>query len=163
MKVSELMVKHVITCPDTAFLGEAAKLMWEHDIGFLPVISSATGALFGVVTDRDGFFAAWFQGKPVAEIPVRTAMSTRIATCPPDADAEPAERLMREFQVHRLPVVTREGKLVGIVSLSDFARQAVRDGNEEQEEKVAATLGAISQPRTPHIRPGAGEGTSQGH
>ena len=56
---------------------------------------------------------------------------------------------MREFQVHRLPVVTKEGKLVGVVSLNDFARKAARDENEDLEEEVAVTLGAICQPRTP--------------
>jgi CBS domain-containing protein len=149
MKVNELMVKDVITCGDTAPLGEIARLMWEHDIGFIPVISSDNGALAGVITDRDGFLAAYFQGKPLWHIPARSAMSTRIATCPAEADVEDAERLMREFQVHRLPVVTKEGKLVGVVSLNDFARKAAHDENETLEEEVAVTLGAICQPRTP--------------
>jgi CBS domain-containing protein len=149
MKVSELMVKDVITCGENALLGEIAKLMWEHDIGFIPVISSDNGALAGVITDRDGFLAAYFQGKPLWQIPVRSAMSTRIATCPAEADVEDAERLMREFQVHRLPVVTKEGKLVGVVSLNDLARKAAHDENEKLEEEVAVTLGAICQPRTP--------------
>ena len=149
MKVSELMVRDVITCRDTALLGEIAKLMWEHDIGFIPVISSENGAFAGVITDRDGFLAAYFQGKEIWHIPVRSAMSTEIATCPPEADVEEAEQLMRDFQVHRLPVVTKEGKLVGVVTLNDFARKAAHDDNEELGEQVAVTLGAISQRRTP--------------
>ena len=149
MKVSELMVRDVITCGDTALLGEIAKLMWEHDIGFIPVISSENGAFAGVITDRDGFLAAYFQGKEIWHIPVRSAMSTEIATCPPEADVKEAEQLMREFQVHRLPVVTKEGKLVGVVTLNDFARKAAHDDNEELGEQVAVTLGAISQRRTP--------------
>jgi len=148
MKVSELMVKDVITCGDATRLGEIAKLMWEHDIGFIPVISSENGAFAGVITDRDGFLTAYFQGKELWNIPVRNAMSTQIATCPPEADAEAAQQVMREFQVHRLPVVTKEGKLVGVVTLNDFARKAAHDENEELEEQVAVTLGAISEPRT---------------
>ena len=148
MKVSELMVKDVITCRDTAPLGEIAKLMWEHDLGFIPVVSSENGAFAGVITDRDGFLAAYFQGKELWNIPVRSAMSTRIATCPAEADIEEAEQLMRKFQVHRLPVVTKGGKLVGVVTLNDFARNAARDDNGKLEEQVAVTLGAISQPRT---------------
>ena len=148
MKVRELMVKDVITCRDTALLGEIAKLMWEHDIGFIPVISSENGAFAGVITDRDGFLAAYFQGRELWHIPVRSAMSTQIATCPPEADVEEAEQLMREVQVHRLPVVTKEGKLVGVVTLNDFARKAAHDEDEELEEQVALTLGAICQPRT---------------
>ena len=149
MKVSELMVKDVITCGDTALLGEIAKLMWEHDIGFIPVISSKNGAFAGVITDRDGFLTAYFQGKALWHIPVRSAMSTQIATCPPEADVEEAQQVMREFQVHRLPVVTKEGKLVGVVTLNDFARKAAHDDDQGLEERVAVTLGAISEPRTP--------------
>ena len=148
MKVRDLMVSAVITCRDTDALGEAARLMWQHDIGFIPVVSSETGRLAGVITDRDGFIAAYFQGKPLWEIPVRSAMSTRLATCPADASIEDAERLMREFQVHRLPVTAENGKLVGVVSINDFARQALTDADEELEEKVAATLGVICQPRS---------------
>jgi CBS domain-containing protein len=154
MKVSELMVKDLITCGDTALLGEIAKLMWEHDIGFIPVISSEDGAFAGVITDRDGFLAAHFQGKDLWHIPVRGAMSTKIATCPPEADVEEAERLMRQFQVRRLPVVTKEGKLVGVVTLNDFARKAAHDKNEALEEQVAVTLGAISRPRRPEASEG---------
>jgi CBS domain-containing protein len=148
MKVSEMMVKEVITCSDTMLLGDAARLMWEHDVGFIPVVSSE-GVLVGAITDRDGFLAAYFQGKPLWHIPVSSAMSAWIATCPPDADVEDAERLMREFQVHRLPVVTKEGKLAGVISLNDVARKATHDQDEELEEEVAVTLGAICQPRTP--------------
>ena len=148
MKVSQLMETAILTCKDTAALGEVAKLMWEHDIGFVPVVSSESGSLVGVITDRDGFIAAYFQGKPLWDIPVRSAMSTRISTCPPEADVEHAERLMKEFQVHRLPIVARDGKLVGVVSINDFARRAARDADEEREEEIAVTLGAICQPRT---------------
>lgn len=149
MKVRELMEKDVITCGDTASLGEIAKLMWEHDIGFVPVISAANGAFAGVITDRDGFLTAYFQGKEPWNIPARSAMSTRIATCPPEADIEEAERVMREFQVHRLPVVTKEGRLVGVVTINDLARKAQQDGNDKLETQVAVTLGAICRPRTP--------------
>jgi CBS domain-containing protein len=149
MKVSDLMVTPVLTCKETDTLGEAARLMWEHDIGFVPVVSAEGNQLAGVITDRDGFIAAYFQGKPLWEIPVRSAMSTRIATCPPDATIEDAERLMREYQVHRLPVTAEDGSLAGVISINDFARQALSDADEELEEKVAITLGAISHPRTP--------------
>jgi Mg/Co/Ni transporter MgtE len=49
--------------------------------------------------------------------------------------------------VHRLPVVAKDGNLVGIVSISDIACRANADLNEEMQEEVAATLGAISQAR----------------
>ena len=158
MKVGELMVKDVITCGDTAKLGEIAGMMWEHDIGFIPVISSENGAFAGVITDRDGFLTAYFQGKEIWHIPVHSAMTTQIATCPPEADVEEAQQVMREFQVHRLPVVTKEGKLVGVVTLNDLARKAALDDNEELEEQVAVTLVAISAPRASDARAQPREG-----
>jgi len=45
-------------------------------------------------------------------------------------------------------VVAKDGKLVGVVSINDIAREATRDADEELEEEVAVTLGAICQPRT---------------
>ena len=145
MKVSNLMVPKPITCREDAPLGEVARLMWEHDIGFVPVVD-ANGALAGVITDRDGFIAAYFQGQPIWQIPVRSAMSTRIASVSSDAEIDEVEQMMSERQVHRLPVVD-DGKLVGVISINDLARKAAGEANEVFEEEVALTLGAICQPR----------------
>ena len=147
MKVSDLMAKTVVAVKDTATLGEVARLMWEHDIGFVPVITADSGILAGVITDRDGFIAAYFQGKPIWEIPVCAAMSTRIHSVGPDVEVEEAERVMREFQVHRLPVVDSGNRLVGVLSINDLARSAAWSGDERQEEELAVTIGAICQPR----------------
>lgn len=147
MKVRDVMVPKVISCTDRASLGDAVKLMWEHDIGFVPVLSAENGALAGVITDRDACMAAWFQGKPLWDIPVKSAMSTRIFTCRDDAEVDQAELTMSEYQVHRLPVLDADGKVAGVVSLNDLAQRAVKDGDAELEEEVALTLGAISHPR----------------
>jgi CBS domain-containing protein len=145
MKVNEVMVAEVISCGQGAQLGEAAKLMWEHDLGFLPVLGD-DGALLGVITDRDGFIAAYFQGKPLWDIPVTSAMSTQVASVRPDAEVDEAEQIMSEHQVHRLPVIA-DGRLVGVVSINDLARRAAGEANELLEEEVALTLGAICHPR----------------
>ena len=147
MKVSELMTPEVFTCTDRSMLAEAVKLMWEHDIGLVPVVSADKGELVGVVTDRDACVCAFFQGKPLWEIPVASAVSTRTVTCRPDVEVDEAEEIMSEFQVHRLPVVDAAGKLVGVISLNDLARRAAGEADEEFEEEVALTLGAISHPR----------------
>ena len=149
MKVSELMITDVFTCKETDQLVDVARLMWEHDIGFVPVIGSANGSPVGVITDRDGFMAAYFQGKPLGDIKVKSAMSPFLASIAPDATVGEAEGLMCELQLHRLPVVTKEGKLVGVISINDLARAAARESDAEFEEEVAVTMGAICQPRTP--------------
>jgi len=147
MKIREVMVPEVVSCTDRASLGDAVKLMWERDIGFVPVLAAETGSLAGVITDRDACIAAYFQGKPLWDIPVTSAMSTRVATCREDAEVDEAELIMSEFQVHRLPVIGADGKVCGVVSLNDLAQRAVKDADEELEEEVALTLGAISHPR----------------
>ena len=153
MKVSDLMIRDVFTCNDRSMLGDAVKLMWEHDIGFVPVISAETGALAGVVTDRDACIAAYFQGKPLWEIPVRSAMSTRLVSVRSDVEVDEAEELMSESQVHRVVVTDADGKLAGVVSLNDLARTAAGTADEEFEQEVALTLGAISQRREESPKP----------
>ena len=147
MKVRDLMVPKVIACTDQASLGEAVRLMWEHDIGFVPVLSAQTQALAGVITDRDACMAEWFQGKPLGEIPVRTAMSTRVLTYSEDAEVDEAQLTMIEFQVHRLVVMSASGKPCGVISINDLARRAVKDADADLEAEVALTLGAITTPR----------------
>lgn len=147
MRVSDVMHKEVITCTDRAMLGDAAKLMWDHDIGFLPVVAAQGGALVGVLTDRDAAIAAWSRDARLSQIEAGSAMSTGVISCGPDNDVFEAEQLMRKFQVHRLPVLTAEGTLAGVISLNDLARRAARESNWWLQEDVAGTLSAIGRPR----------------
>jgi CBS domain-containing protein len=147
MRVQDVMKKEVFSCPDTAMLADAAKVMWERDVGFVPIVSGS-GILVGVLTDRDAVMAAWFRDEPLTRIEVRGVMSTGIVTCRPDAQVYEAERLMRRHQVHRLPVTTAEGRLAGVVSLNDLAIRATRESDSWLQEEVAETLSAISAPRS---------------
>ena len=152
MKVSDLMTREVVTCPENAMLGEAVRLMWDHRIGFLPVVSDGDGALVGVITDRDAALAAWLHDKPIREIPVRAVMSVQVGTCGAEAEIDEAELRMSELQVRRLPVIGDRGQVVGVISLDDVARQAAGKADAELEEEVALTLGAIAQPRANDAR-----------
>ncbi len=146
MKVHEVMAKTVWTCRADEPMSNAARLMWDHDIGAVPILDTA-GNLVGIVTDRDLCMGAYFTGQPLAAIPVERAMSRLVFTVEPDQAAEKAEALMRSKRVHRLPVVER-GKLVGMVSLGDFAR-AAQTLRTIPASEVNATLAAIVEPRRP--------------
>ena len=146
MQARDLMTTAIVTCGEDTSLGEAARIMWDHDIGFLPVISHE-GALAGVITDRDVCMAAWLQNQRVSEIAVRTAMSPQVATCRPDSDISDVERIMRKLQVHRIPVVDPSGALVGVISLNDLALRSARDSDHWLEENVAETLAEVAAPR----------------
>ena len=144
MRIKELMAKTVWTCRDHEPMSTVAGLMWEHDIGAVPVLG-ADGSLVGIVTDRDLCMAAYFTGEPLAKIPVERSMSKTVFTVTPEQDVAAAEEIMRSKRVRRLPVIER-GKIVGMISLGDLARAAQRR-KEITTEEVDATFAAIVQPR----------------
>lgn len=153
MLVKQLMTRQVTSCRPGDDLSRTAQLMWDSDCGCLPVcVGDGANRVAGVITDRDICMSALFQGKPLREMHVADAMSTQAQTCRPGDSLADAERLMREAQIRRLPVVDSEGSLVGMITLADLAREAEREaglgataisGNE-----IGATLASICQP--PH-------------
>jgi len=152
MRIDQLMTKDVACCERGGDLGEAARIMWEHDCGFVPVTDgSEDRRVVGVVTDRDACMAAYTRGQSLREIPVRDVMSTAVRTCKPADDVAAAERTMREAQIHRLPVVDDADHLLGVISLADIAREAAREAGSKRVEVSASELGetlaAIRRPR----------------
>jgi predicted transcriptional regulator len=142
-----------ITCRVHESLNEAARQMWEHDCGALPVVDD-DGKVVGIVTDRDVCMAAYTQGQRLDAIPVESAMAKQVACCHPDETIEAAEELMKGLQVRRLPVVDGDGHPLGVLSLNDLAQEVVRPrsiGNGIQRGFLA-TVGAICRPRSPQIQ-----------
>jgi CBS domain-containing protein len=134
----------VWTCRTDEAMSAAARLMWEHDIGAVPVLD-AKAKLVGIVTDRDLCMGVYFTGEPLAAVPVEHAMSKRVFTIEPAQSVEKAEELMRSKRIRRLPVVEGD-KLVGMISLGDLAR-AAQARKAVTASEVNATLAAIAEPR----------------
>ena len=126
MKVKDVMTTSVRTCFISDSLAKAAQLMWDHDCGCVPVLNEQ-GRVAGMLTDRDICMAALFQGVPISGVKVSALMSKQLFDCTSDDDLSAAEAIMREKKVRRLPVLNEEGRLVGLLSLSDIARQADED------------------------------------
>ena len=147
MRLRELMSQPVVTCPVDATVDQAARLMWEHDCGMIPVID-AGGHLAGVITDRDACMAAYTRGLPLHEIPVSTAMARNVLTIHEDEQVEQAESLMANGQVHRLPVVDTNNWPVGVVSLSDLARLAARVKRTGLDREFVQAMAAVCEPRS---------------
>jgi CBS domain-containing protein len=162
MKVEQLMTKDVRCCSRSDSANDAARVMWEHDCGFVPVVEpDGSGRVAGVVTDRDLCIAAYTQGRPLRDIPLDWIMSTRVFTCQAGDSLATAEGKMREGQLRRLVVVDAAGHAVGVLSLSDLARAArTRKGITWTE--VAETLASISEQRKAAASPGAGRRLSRG-
>jgi len=135
MKISNIMSRDVqIIGPDQT-LREAASVMEKLDAGALPV--GERDKLVGMITDRDIAIRAVAQGKgPDAK--VRDAMSHEIKYCFEDEEVDHIAENMAELQVRRLPVMNRDKRLVGIVSLGDLA-------TEGSLPKTARALHGISQ------------------
>jgi CBS domain-containing protein len=151
MFIREAMAKEVWTCHADEPLAAAARIMWDHDVGAVPVVDLA-GKLAGIITDRDICMAAYITGKPLDSEPVGAHMATQVFTTAPTDRVEAAEKLMRSKQIRRLPVVDAADQIVGMVSLSDLSLAAAGRGRKLiDSSEVIATLAAICQPRTPLI------------
>lgn len=144
MKIEKLAHRNVTSCTVHDNLDRAAQLMWERDVGCLPVIDDQ-GHVAGMITDRDVCMAAYTQGAPLQSIPVTTAMAKRVFSCTADDDVAEVERTMREQQIRRMPVIDDRGHAIGIVSINDLARAAAI-GSVPPDE-VATTLAAVTAPR----------------
>jgi CBS domain-containing protein len=147
MKVMDAMTRSVAACNQEDTLNRAAQLMWEGDCGCIPVLD-AGGDVRGIVTDRDVCMAAYTQGLPLQQIPVRRAMSTVVHTCGPEDSIESALVLMRRNKVRRVPV-TDGGRPVGMLSISDVMRvlrSAPGRHPEGPHAAVIETLCIISEP-----------------
>lgn len=150
MRIDELMTHAVHSCRADDDLATAVELMADHDVGFLPVLGPH-GQVVGVVTDRDICLKTMRLAKSYAEIPVIEVATRHVVSCSPDDAVAFAERLMQENQIRRLPVVDRQGRLIGIVAQSDLAREAMHEGvgrrPEVTPEEVVSTIAATTAPR----------------
>jgi len=136
-KISEVMSSDVQTISPDATIEEAAQEMRDGDFGLLPVGDEEQ--LLGVITDRDIAIRAVAEGRGLST-PVSEIMSEGVIWVHEDDSIEEAAEIMSDNQIRRLPVVNAEQRLVGIVSLGDFAVDASDIG------PVADALTEISSP-----------------
>ncbi len=130
MKIKDVMTPDVrIANPDQS-IREAAMMMLDLDAGSLPVGNEER--LVGMITDRDIAVRAVALGKG-PDTPVSEVMTTDVKYCFDDEDTDHVAQNMGDQQLRRLPVVDRQKKLVGIVSLGDLA---TRDANGDAGEAL---------------------------
>jgi CBS domain-containing protein len=147
--VSDLMTTAVRSCTTGDNLQRAAQIMWESDCGVVPVVES-DGRLVGMITDRDICMAAYTQGKPLSHIGVFYAMAKEVHGVHDTDRVEAAEDLMRRVRVRRVPVLDRDGRLKGILSMNDLARHVRRSpvgrsASGLSTDRIAWTLAAICE------------------
>lgn len=144
MQVIEAMTNDAqIANPDQSII-EAAKMMAECDCGALPV--GENDRLVGMVTDRDIVIRAIAEGKTDAK--VRDVMSQDVKYCFEEDDLEDVARNMGDFQIRRLPVLNKDKRLTGILSLGDIA-------NSDEVEVAGEALCGISESPAVHVNSGS--------
>ena len=119
MRVSEAMSRDVRVASPEQTIRDAARIMGEIDAGVLPV--GEDDKLVGMITDRDIAVRAVAQDKP-PNTKVRDVMSREVLYCYDDQDLDEVAMNMGDEQVRRMPVVNRQKRLVGIVSIGDLAQ-----------------------------------------
>jgi CBS domain-containing protein len=140
MRVSEAMTREVRVATPGQTIRDVAKIMDEIDAGSMPV--GENDRLVGMITDRDIAIRGVAQGKG-PDTPVREVMSdSKVLYCYDDEELDDVAKNMGSEQVRRLPVVNRDKRLVGIVSLGDVAKR---------ETKAAAkAVKGVSKPGGSH-------------
>jgi CBS-domain-containing membrane protein len=150
MRISDLMCGDVKCCFAGQSLADAAQIMWEYDLGCVPVVEEG-GKVVGMVTDRDICMATFLNDRAPDALLVQNVMTKDVLVCSPESDLWAVQSMMQRSQVRRIPVTDREGKLVGIISLNDFVQEAEREQRARYPEvtltDVARTLGAVCRPR----------------
>jgi CBS domain-containing protein len=151
MKVSQAMTHDVCVVRPDHTIEDVARMMLAIDAGLLPVAEN--DKLVGMITDRDIAVRAVAEGKGPKTY-VREVMTEDVKYCFEDEDTAHVARNMGEQQVRRLPVVNRDKRLVGILSLADVAQQ------EADGRKVGNALRGVVKPGGEHTQAGEASGSA---
>ena len=135
MRVADVMTADVQVASPSDTIAQVARRMSEIDSGVIPVVQG--DQIVGLITDRDIVIRVVGENRD-NEIPVSEVMTTNVETCRADEKLKDATKRMADMQIRRLLVVDDEGKLAGVLSLGDVAREhsarAVGEALEEISE-----------------------------
>jgi CBS domain-containing protein len=134
MRVSDVMTDKPRYVNFATSVADAARIMREDDIGFVPV--EKDDKMVGMLTDRDITVRVVADDQNPSTVTAEKAMTPDVEWVFDDQDADQASRLMQKMQVRRLPVVNHDKRLVGVVSLGDLATEV--GGQEKTLEEVSS-------------------------
>lgn len=134
MQAKDLMSKKLVYVVPTARVIEAAKRMSDGDVGCVLVLEG--GKLVGILTDRTITTGVVAEGKDPMEVQVKAVMTKNPITGTPEMDLTEASKLLGKYKIRRLPIVDREGRAVGVLSVADLARY-LKEGTGNLFESVA--------------------------
>lgn len=141
-KIEEIMSTDVECCTLLDNVYEVAVKMKEWNVGAIPIVDESR--LVGMITDRDIVVRGVAEKRP-GSTKVEEIMSDVLITVSRETSSQEAAELMANHQIRRLPVVEGD-KLVGIVSLGDFAVRKLTDS------QAGKALSEISESNSEHIQ-----------
>ncbi len=148
MKVRDVMTSDVGYCQPNTTLASAAMIMWRRDCGVVPVVDEQQRVV-GMITDRDICIAVSMQNRLASQIKVGEIIYGEVKSCRPDDELEDILKTMKKRQLRRLPVTSKDGVLLGIISIGDLLNAAK---GKEIKKKLLSTLREISSFRPLQLR-----------
>ena len=122
MLVKDAMTAYAAWIDANRTVREAARLIQKMDVGCLPVTEN--DRVVGLITDRDIACRVVAEGRNPEIETVRAVMSEKAVCCAEDQTLDEAAELMETNGVRRLPVLDKDGRIAGLVSVDDIARHA---------------------------------------
>jgi predicted transcriptional regulator len=138
--IKEIMSPSFQWIAPTASVQDAAQMMKEKDIGFLPVVEN--DKMIGTITDRDITLKIVAAGKDPKSCKIKDCMNKKLYYCYDDQTVDEICKNMAEMQVSRFPVVTRAKRLVGVVSYADLSASATPSVYTTAQQKLKSVSGA---------------------
>ena len=145
MKIKDIMTGDIATCDLNASLTFAAKEMWDHDCGVLPVLKDGKEVV-GIITDRDICMGAAMKNRSPSNISVEEVITGRVYSIAEEDDLQLALDLMQQYKVRRLPVLNADGELKGMLSIDDLVRVARDVPRRAMSVTQGPSRGAVCQP-----------------
>jgi CBS domain-containing protein len=136
MQVREAMHKSVEWMLPSASLVEIARKMKEHDIGSVPI--GEDDKLVGMVTDRDIAIKGLTSKSAIKDLTARDVMTKGIVYCRDTEELGDALRIMEDKKIRRLPVIDKNKRMVGMLSLGDVSHAASHELTGELAASVSA-------------------------
>jgi CBS domain-containing protein len=140
MLCKDIMKKDVRCLDGSASVQEAAQLMRDMNVGFVP-ICDRSGKVVGTLTDRDIAIRVAADGRAPAGCKVADVMTREVVSSRPDDEVAVAERQMADNHKSRIMIIDAQETLIGVISLSDIAEH-------DSLRRTAATMRGVAARET---------------
>jgi CBS domain-containing protein len=143
MRVKRAMHEGVQWVEPMTSVKEIARLMRKHDIGAIPI--GENDRLIGMVTDRDIVCRCVAEGSDPTNATARQVMSKGIVFCRDEEELDDAARIMEQKKIRRLPVINKDKRMIGMLSLGDVSQAGSRELTGEVMKSVSAHHGSTKK------------------